>query len=149
MTTNGTNGHPFPDRPAADVQPPAELSRSLFWEVRTSDGITESYEVTDAELAHELTRRGYVCASLGSLGNKVSDTVASLEAAINAHRNDHPDTERPPATEVESEEPPWTLPSKRVWEIHEVVTRGRDTREVTPLEALAIVASYLDEEATK
>ncbi len=116
--TTATNGHPTSapiPRPAEQEAPePVELSRTLYWEIKTADGMTESWEVSDEELIAECRRRGLFNRGGIAYDPRFDDLRAAsdeqLSSACGARglsiicevekRRVSLDTERPPPTET-------------------------------------------------
>jgi hypothetical protein len=138
-TTNGTNGHPFPDRPSADVQARAEPTRELVVAVWDGEVLLELAELGNDELIAECARRGLHAEEMipakelgidGEPGRVIPELKEAIERARNGKTvslgsfakfaDDEPrDTERPPATEVESAEEKFLRWEKAIgWQRH-------------------------------
>ncbi len=107
-----TNGHASPvagqvvndaPRPA-----PAELSRTLYWEIKTADGMTESWLVLQEEIAAQLSDEELI-AECHRRGYHVEELIPAKDLGLNDPPRVIPelfealarDTERPPPTETE------------------------------------------------
>jgi hypothetical protein len=165
MTTNGTNGHPFPLKPPVEMPPPSEPTRDLVIEVRFGDVVIGTEEPTVELVTAWLWERGYAVEEvipakelgIGEPGRVIPELKAAIESARNGKTvslgsfekfaDDEPrDTERPPATEVESEAVR-ELPSLRLKEI--VRERCPAGVHFAAEAALFIVGAYLDEESRR
>jgi hypothetical protein len=82
MTTNGTNGHPFPLKPPVEMPPRPEPTRELVVAVWDGDTLLELAELSTEELLGECRRRGLLSDSPAGFVTQITRPLATVAAEL-------------------------------------------------------------------